>query len=131
MGLILDTSVIIEAEKKRLSFKKFSNLGNAYMSAITVSELLLGVHLASDEEKKIKRATFVEKVIKSIASLPFQEEEARIYARLIAHLRHKHIMIDAHDVMIAATALEKGFPVLTTNVKHFDPIPGLKIITPE
>lgn len=131
MGLILDTSVIIEAEKKRLSFKKFSSLGNAYMSAITVSELLLGVHLASDEEKKIKRATFVEKVIKSIASIPFQEEEARTYARLIAYLRQKHITIDAHDIIIAATALEKDFPVLTTNKKHFDHIPGLKVLTPK
>jgi len=131
MGVILDTSVIIEAEKCHLNFKSFADYGVATISALTVSELLLGVHLAQKEEQKLKRSAFVEKIIKSIHALPFGEEEARTYAQLMAYLWEKKKEIDAHDMMIAATALQRNYPVLTMNKKHFAIVPGLTVLVPQ
>jgi predicted nucleic acid-binding protein len=39
-------------------------------------------------------------------------------------------MIDAYDLIVAATALERQSQVATLNRKHFDQVPGLKVIVP-
>jgi hypothetical protein len=39
-------------------------------------------------------------------------------------------MIDAHDLIVAATALQRQSQVVTLNRKHFDQVPGLKVIVP-
>lgn len=48
MGLILDTDVLIRAEKRaqEIDFTRWQEHGDAYISAITCSELLIGVHRA-------------------------------------------------------------------------------------
>ncbi len=35
---------------------------------------------------------------------------------------------DAHDLLIAATALHFGFAVATINMRHFVPIPGIRLL---
>jgi len=40
-------------------------------------------------------------------------------------------MIDAYDLIVAATALERGSAVATFNRRHFDYVPGLKVIEPK
>jgi predicted nucleic acid-binding protein len=35
----------------------------------------------------------------------------------------------ANDLWIAATALANGMPVVTRNVKHFQRVPGLSVIS--
>ena len=49
MGLVIDTNVFVDAENGRLDLdglNAFSGYGDVYIAAITVSELLAGVHLA-------------------------------------------------------------------------------------
>ena len=128
MGLILDTSVIIAAEKNKIDFGRWENYGNAYISGITVSELLVGIHRANSEERKIKRSAFVEHIISSIAVLPFGEEEARVYAQIINSLYNKNVTLGAHDMIIGATAIASRYAVLTLNEQDFNRIPGLKTL---
>jgi len=40
-------------------------------------------------------------------------------------------MIGAYDLLLAATALERGSEVATFNRRHFDCVPGLKVIEPQ
>jgi predicted nucleic acid-binding protein len=40
------------------------------------------------------------------------------------------VAIAFEDLTIGATALHLGFDIATLNVKHFQLIPGLKIVTP-
>ncbi len=137
MGLIIDTNVLIDAERHRLMFKELtvlSEYGEAYIAAITVSELLAGVHLAKTTESRIQRSAFVEGVLNAIPSLPFEEAVARTYAELYAHALQSNPRIqripNVHDLQIAATAIANGFAVLTNNVQDFRKIPGLRIETP-
>ncbi len=63
MGLIIDTNFFIDVENKRLNLDKLSTLteyGEAYIAAITVSELLVGVHMAKTVDIRIRRSAFVE-----------------------------------------------------------------------
>ena len=137
MGLIIDTNVFIDAEQHRLVLKELSILseyGEAYIAAITVSELLAGVHLAKTVDARIQRSAFVEGVLHAIPCLPFDEAVARTYAELYAHFLQSSPRIqripNVHDLQIAATAITNGFVVLTTNVQDFKKVPGLKIVTP-
>ncbi len=137
MGLIIDTNVFIDAEHHRLVFKELtvlSEYGEAYIAAITVSELLAGVHLAKTLDVRIQRSAFVEGVLSAIPCLPFEEAVARTYAELYAHFLQSNPRIqrlpNVHDLQIAATAITNGFAVLTNNVQDFGKIPGLKIETP-
>ena len=130
MGLILDTSVLIEAERKTIDFSLWQNYGDAYISAITVTELLVGVHRANTEERRVKRSVFVEHIIGSLTSLPFQEAEARVYAQLLGTLWNQGFNVGAHDMIIAATALSYNYAILTYNTSDFIKIPGLDVLSP-
>jgi predicted nucleic acid-binding protein len=129
MGLILDTSILIHAEKNKIEFNQWQKHGEAYLSVITITELLVGVHRANTEERRIKRSAFVEHVIQSITALPFRSEEARIHAQLLSYLLNMGNTIGAHDLIIAATAISNNHAVLTSNEADFNRIPGLKVIS--
>ncbi|RKZ52022.1 MAG: type II toxin-antitoxin system VapC family toxin [Candidatus Parabeggiatoa sp. nov. 3] len=129
MGVVLDTGAIIKVERSagKLSFSAWADYGDAYISVITCSELLVGVHKANTTERRIKRAAFVEGLLASLPILEFDLETARVHAETLAALP-KEVTIGAHDLLIGATAIRHGFPVLTTNVKDFSRIPGLEVL---
>lgn len=58
MGLILDTDVLIRGEKQAIEvdFTRWAQYGEAYISAITCSELLVGVHRANTGHSRSDRA---------------------------------------------------------------------------
>ncbi len=70
----------------------------------------------------------MENIINDIPALSFQEKEARLYSTLIHLLWQKGITLGSHDVMIGATALVHGYPILTLNSADFKRIPGLKVL---
>ncbi len=129
MGLVIDTSVLIAAERGEVNFAQWESYGDAYISSITISELLIGVYRANTEERKIKRSAFVEHIISSLSSLAFGEEEARVYAQILKNLFDKGITLGVHDMLIGAPAIANGYPVLTTNESDFKRISGLEVLT--
>lgn len=129
MGLILDSSALIAAEKNQIDFSQWKQYGNTYISVITVTELLVGVYRANTEERRVKRSAFVEHIIKSISSLPFREEEARTHAQILSLLLSKGNTIGAHDLIISATAITHNHAVLTNNEADFNRIPGLEVVS--
>ncbi len=135
MGLIIDTNVFIDAEAGRFNLKNlevFSKYGQAYISVITVSELYSGVHLAKNIEKRIRRSVFVENIISGVPVINIDTEIARIYAELYAHALEKgrRAGTNVHDLLIAATAISGDHFVVTSNIKDFNPIPGVECGSP-
>ena len=85
MGVILDTSVLIEAERRKFEIDKFiENRENEVfgLSVISVAELLHGVHRADSKRRRLKRSAYVEKVIELFPIYAFEISTARIYAEL-------------------------------------------------
>ncbi|MGH8224569.1 MAG: type II toxin-antitoxin system VapC family toxin [Gammaproteobacteria bacterium] len=135
MGLVIDTNVFIVAEQKHFDMASLGDLahyGGSFMAAISVSELLAGVHLAKTPALRVRRAAFVENMIAHIPVLDFTEAVARTYAELYAHFLRPRSRIkgNVHDLQIAATALTHGFAVLTSNRDDFRKVPGLVIECP-
>ena len=130
MGIIFDTSLLIEAERGHLDIEAFTKDREEEpfgLSVITIAELLHGVHRADSSKRRLKRSAYVEKVIELLPVYPFDIATVRIYAEIWAYLSRKGIQIGAHDLMIGATALSLGFSVATFNKRHFERIEGLKI----
>jgi tRNA(fMet)-specific endonuclease VapC len=99
-----------------------------YISAVTVSELLMGAHGANTQERRQRRSAFVEAVISGVGVLDFTVPAARVHAEIYAELAKTGHMIGAHDLMIAATARCHDLSILTTNVQEFSRVPGLRVI---
>ena len=129
MGIVIDTSVIIATERQDIDFNKWQQYESAYISSLTITELLMGVHRAKSSKIKVKRSAFVEHIIGSISSLPFAEEEARVYAEILNDLFKRGITLGVHDMIIGATAIANGYPVLTMNEKDFKRIPGVEVLS--
>lgn len=130
MGVIFDTSFLIEAEKREAEIGKFLEKREKEVfgiSEITVAELLHGVHRADSTKRRLKRSAYVEKVIELFPIYHFDVSIARIYAELWSDLSKKGIQIGAHDLIIGSTALSLGFSVVTFNPRHFERIEGLKV----
>jgi len=133
MGLILDSDVLIRYERADRSdfFSPHATYGNAYISAITVSELLLGVHLADSPKRRNRRRAFVESILNVLPVLDFTGETARVHAEIHASLRERGALIGAHDLIVSATAVQHGCAVMTGNLREFQRVPGLDVIPAE
>lgn len=68
------------------------------------------------------------KLIDPFLPLPVVYEFAREAAELEARLRREGREIGASDVWIATAALNRDWPVLTANLRHFSRIEGLKLV---
>lgn len=129
MGMLIDTDVLILVDRGQMALDLacFKAEGMAYISVITASELLVGVHRAQDPGVRTRRTAFVESLLAALPALPVDLETARVHAQLLAQLS-SHETIGAHDALIGATALRYGYAVLTRNVKDFKKLAGLRVL---
>ena len=128
MGILIDSSVLIAWERDRVELE--SQLAGCAdedfaISAITASELLHGVHRAANPAQRRRREAFVEGLLARLPVISFDAVAARIHARLSAELAAKGTAVAPHDLIIAATALTKGYIVTTRDERSFPRIPGL------
>jgi predicted nucleic acid-binding protein len=130
MGLIVDTNVFIQFEKRRLAIdlSSWEPTERVYISVVTAAELLMGVHRADTDERKKRRGEFVEALLAGVGVLDFTLGAARIHAELYATLAKQGRMVGAHDLIIAATARFHGLTILTENVAEFSRVPDLRVV---
>ena len=134
MGVVLDTSVLIAAERGAVRLEALlESLGEetVAVAAITASELLHGCHRAGDAGVRARRSAFVDALLDSLPVLPFGLPEARRHAELWAELARTGTAIGPHDLLIAATALAQGFVLATLNQREFGRVPGLRLVATE
>jgi tRNA(fMet)-specific endonuclease VapC len=131
MGTLIDSSVLIAWERNQLNLE--DQLADAAdedfgVSAITASELLHGVHRASTPTQRRRREAFVEGLLSRIPIVPFDAVTARIHARMSAELAAQGTAVGPHDLIIAATAIAKGYALATRDERSFPKISGLNLL---
>ena len=134
MGLILDSSVAIAAERRgdtveHLIQRVIDATGDqdAALSAVGVAELVHGIYRAETVERRTRRESFVEELLSVVTVYPLTTEAARLAGRLDAEQQSRGVVIPFADLLIGATALSLGYSVVTVNVRHFRQIPGLPV----
>ena len=128
MALLFDASVLIEHERGRLDLEhRLGRRGEeeCFLSVITASELLHGVHRARGAGIGSRRAAWVEAMIERFPLVPVDLAIARAHARLWSNLAAEGRLIGPHDLWLAATALSRGLALVTANRREFDRVPGL------
>lgn len=128
MAVLIDTTVLVNAERRRQSLDQAVGDEDRAISVITASELLHGVHRAQTGAVRARRSAFVEHVISAIEPLPITTAIARAHAEIWAELENDGNLIGAHDLWIAATALSHGMDVVTANARDFERVPGLNVV---
>ena len=132
MAIILDADVIIRGEKGTYDLAGWlaSHPDELFeVAAITVAELWRGVERATGT-RKIKRQQFLQALLAVLPVRPYTERTAYEHARLWAELASAGRMIGYYDLIVAATAMERGSKVATFNERHFGQIPGLALFQP-
>lgn len=131
MGVILDTSIIVAGERGTIRLDAMlESLGDeaVAIAAITASELLHGAHRGVDAGVRARRAAFAEALLDLVPVLPFGVPEARRHAQLWAELLAAGTMIGPHALLIAATALARGYSVATVSQREFERVAGLTVV---
>ncbi|HEX3174528.1 MAG TPA: PIN domain-containing protein [Solirubrobacterales bacterium] len=128
MAVLIDTSVLVSAERRWQSLDQAIGDADRAISVITASELLHGVHRAQTGAVRARRSAFVEHVISAIEPLPVTTAITRAHAEVWADLENDGNLIGAHDLWIAATALSHGMDVATANPRDFERVPGLDVV---
>jgi tRNA(fMet)-specific endonuclease VapC len=130
MGILIDSSILIHFERAGAdlsAYVKGREGEDAFLSVISASELLHGVHRAADRRIKAKRLAFVEGILTAIPVLPVGLAVARSHSQLWADLAQQGKMIGVHDSWLAATCLAYGLRLATSNLRGFQRVPGLDV----
>jgi tRNA(fMet)-specific endonuclease VapC len=131
LGVLIDTSVIVQIERSgQTPARIFEHIGEriALLAAISVSELLHGVHRADDELRRQRRKRFLDSVFEVLPILAFDFAAAERHAQLSVELKRRGELIGANDLLIASSALAGGHAVVTANVREFRRVEKLEII---
>jgi|SRR5271154_725465 tRNA(fMet)-specific endonuclease VapC len=132
MAIILDADVIIRGERSSFDLLGWltAQTGQEFeIAAITVAELWHGIERATASHRP-KRERYLGTIVEKLQQIPYTETTALVHARIWAGLESSGNMIGAHDLILAATALERASIVATFNHRHFSQVPGLKLILP-
>lgn len=135
MGVLLDSTFLIDAERRGLSVTQtlleveaFVPSQDCGISVISVMELAHGEARATNEARASIRALFLTDVMATLQVYPVTAEVARSAGRLDGLLTKRGEPIAFPDLIIGMTALELGYSVVTRNLRHFRRIPGLTIL---
>ena len=134
MGLILDSGVIIAGERGGLSAADLlaslrARIGPEpiALSTVSVIELEHGIWRAKDPAQAARRQQFFDDLFDAVPTYPLTFDIARRAARIDAEAKQNGITIPFQDLVIGVTALQFGYEVATTNVRHFQLIPNLVV----
>lgn len=133
MAIILDADVIIKGEKADFDLIAWLDAQTGQeleIAAITVAELWHGIERATAPHRA-KRERYLRTIVERLEPIPYSEITALIHARLWAELESSGNMIGAHDLILASVALECDSVVATLNKRHFNVVPGLRVIEPK
>jgi tRNA(fMet)-specific endonuclease VapC len=128
VACLLDTSVLIDAERSGQALQRIPDEEEQLISVITASELLHGIHRARDDSVRMRRQAFVEQLLSAFEVVSITVDVARIHAEIGARLQDAGEVIGAHDLWIAASALTRGLRVATLNAKELARVPGLSVL---
>jgi tRNA(fMet)-specific endonuclease VapC len=127
MTYLLDTCALSDfARGEAGTLSRLRQLAPSDVSISAVSAMEVEYGLALDPIRARKLAPVMRSLVDAVAVLPFGVEEARASASLRAALRKRGRPIGAYDVLVAGQALARGLVLVTSNLREFGRIAGLR-----
>lgn len=127
-SLILDTNVLIAYECGTIDRAALDD-DELAIAAISVAEYRVGIELADTAARAADRARALAAITSAVDVLEYAEATAACHAKLIAHVRRSGVPRSAHDLIIAAHALQTERIVLSFDAKaRFGDLPGVSAV---
>ena len=130
MTAFLDTCIVIDAlggvqRHYRVRLEEAVTEGGVVISSFVLHELVLGAMISRRPDVEL---TLIDRFVERAHVEPWTAEDAISAARIRAELRALGTPIGAVDSLIAGQALNRGWNVVTSNIKDFIRIPGLTVV---
>ena len=128
LTVFVDTSIIVDIDRgKQVTIelcKQLTRTNSAFISTVSVSEILTGSYLRKDYNFAVKKA---KKVLGQFRWVSLNGETAQLIAELNAYLIARGQPIEYQDIAIAASCLLENCDILLTeNKEHYERLPNLK-----
>src|SRR4051812_14953886 len=94
------------------------------ISVVTVIELAHGATRAVSAQRKTMRMQFIQELLTAVPVYPVDVPIALHAGQIDGENQSKGIRVPITDLLIGVTALELGYEVGTSNLRHFRLIPG-------
>ena len=135
MGIFLDSSVVIAAERRGRTVREILEKINAAhgqieigLSVVTIAELTHGAYRSKTQAQQQRRLEFIERLSSDVPVHLVTLDVARLAGCIEGQQEALGIQFAFEDLLIGATALHLGFDVATLNLRDFQKIPGLSVI---
>ncbi len=136
MGLMLDSTAAVAAERQGKNARQLletvaretGDEGIA-ISVVTILELAHGITRANTAERQERRQRFLDELLTGVPVQPVTVQIALRAGQIDGQSQARGIRIPLSDLLIGASALELGYRVGTANVRHFQLIPDLHVIS--
>ena len=135
MGLILDSSVLVTAERQGQNARQMLTSvaqrvseTEIAISVVTLIELAHGAARANTSERKAKRQKFIEELQTAMPIHPVTVPVALRAGKIDGENRARGVQVALPDLLIGVTALELGYSVGTSNLRDFQRVPGLTVV---
>ncbi|MEO8659860.1 MAG: type II toxin-antitoxin system VapC family toxin [Bryobacteraceae bacterium] len=126
--IVLDTNVLSEALKPSPAESPMRWLAAQdplaiFITTITQAELLYGVELLPSGKRRSALSSAIEKLFAVEFAgriLPFDEDAARVFPKVVAHREKLGRPISQFDAMIASICPSHGATLATRNLRDFE-----------
>ncbi|MFH1316233.1 MAG: type II toxin-antitoxin system VapC family toxin [Candidatus Woesearchaeota archaeon] len=129
---IIDTDFVInyfrgEQRNVKIILKLVNQpLVHLFITSVTLYELTKGCYKSGNFEKDYN---LILELKRNVSVLDFDENSALIGAEIFNDMEKKGTKINESDILIASICLKNNFTLLTNNIKHFNKIDGLRLIS--
>lgn len=127
--ILLDTSAYSAFMRGDVSVKSvLESADEIYLNAIVLGELISGFMIGKSERKNRKE---LQELLASprVGILPLDDETPERYAVILCTLREKGTPVPTNDIWIAASAMQYGLKLLTTD-SHYAKISQIIVEMP-
>lgn len=135
MGLILDSSVLVAGEREGKNARQIltiiaQEVGEAEVgiSVVTLIELAHGAARADTQERKAGWEMFIQELLTALPIYPITVPLALRTGQLDGESQARGTRVPLPDLLIGVAALDLGYSVATSNVRHFRQVPGLSVV---
>ena len=120
---LLDSGILIRHLRNQIGYPqlihRLSDEADVFLSSFTRLEVVRGMH------ERERRKTFG--LLDSFKTIPMTADIADLAGELIYSWRKRGVILGDADAVIAASAMQAGLTLVTTNARHF-PMPELSVL---
>jgi len=136
--ILLDTNILSELMRPApdngvVQWLDAQVAANIWISAVTVSEIRLGIAMMPDAKRKERLGELAEAMFQEDFSnncLPFDCSAAKTYASIVSARIRQGRPISVEDAQIAAICRTGGLKLATRNTRDFEGIDKIMLVNP-